>query len=206
MCGCEASAAKLDIGRVMLAPLKYHTHFEAYPASDGDAGEARWYAVHCQPHREGGAANHLANQQFEVFLPRRERVRRHARKIETVLRPFFPGYLFIRLDLSRDRWRCVNSTFGVVRIVMQNDRPAAAPQGVVEALRDACDEKGLLRWEAKLEPGQKIRVVMGPFAEFVGELDELTEAGRVRVLLDIMGGHTPVFLPRNFVVPANSPL
>ena len=173
------------------------------PAPDVDTN-GRWYAVHCQPHREKGAAAHLANQHFEVFLPCREVVRRHARKIETVRRPVFPGYLFIRLDLTRDRWRCINSTFGVVRIVMQNERPAAAPPGVIEALKAECDEGGIFRWQPSLVPGQAVRVVMGPFADFVGQLDQLSDAGRVRVLLDIMGGRTPVFLPRNFVVPANS--
>ena len=47
---------------------------------------------------------------------------------------------------------------------------------------------------------------MGPFADLVGQLDQLSDAGRVRVLLDIMGGRTPVFLPRNYVVSAKSSL
>ena len=164
----------------------------------------RWYAVHCQPHREKAAAAQLANQDFEVFLPFREAVRRHARKTETVHRPLFPSYLFLHLDLTRDPWRCINSTFGVVRIVMQNDQPAAAPSGVVEALRGACDARGLFQWEPSLTLGQSVRIVMGPFADFVGQLDQLSDAGRVRVLLDIMGARTPVCLARNFVVPANS--
>jgi transcription elongation factor/antiterminator RfaH len=166
----------------------------------------RWYAVQCQPHRERGAAAHLQNQNFEVFLPSREVMRRHARKIETVRRPLFPGYLFLHLDLTRDPWRCINSTFGVVRIVMQNELPAAAPPGVVEALMDACDESGVLQWQPSLTLGQDVRVVMGPFADLVGQLDQLSDAGRVRVLLDIMGGRTPVFLPRNYVVSAKSSL
>lgn len=166
--------------------------------------QTRWYAVHCQPHRERGAASHLNNQDFHVFLPCRQKTRRHARKIETVRVPFFPSYLFIRLDLTRDQWRCVNGTFGVVRIVSQNDRPTPAPRGVIEALIESCSEDGLLRRQPKLEIGSKVRVLVGPFADFVGELDQMTDTGRVRVLLDLMGGHTPVFLPRTHVVPAGS--
>lgn len=170
----------------------------------GSDDYGRWYAVQCQPHRERGAAAHLANQDFEAFLPCREKTRRHARKIETVRVPFFPGYLFVRLDLTRDRWRSVNGTFGVVRIVMQGERPAPAPRGVVEALKDACGEDGMLCWQAALTPGQSVRILTGPFTDFIGELDQLTDAGRVRVLLNIMGGHTPVFLPRACVVSAES--
>lgn len=166
-------------------------------------GLSRWYAVHCQPHRENAAVVHLKNQDFRIFLPRRELTRRHARKIEKVRKAFFPGYLFIHLDLTRDRWRCVNSTFGVIRIVMQNDRPAPAPLGVVEALIAASDSEGILRRRTELALGQKVRVINGPLTELVGELEQLTDTDRVRVLLDIMGGRTRVVLPRDDIVPTD---
>lgn len=169
------------------------------------AGSAeRWYAVHCQPNRERAAAAHLRNQNYDVFLPWQRKVRRHARKIESVLRPFFPGYLFLRLDLSQDRWRPINGTFGVVRLVMQGDRPAPAPLGVVEGLKDCCDESGILEWLPALTPGQTVRITDGPFAEFVGELERLDSAGRVRVLLNLMGGEVPAWVPRSSVVPTLS--
>jgi transcriptional antiterminator RfaH len=178
----------------------------ASPSGTEYCDRGRWYAVQCQPHREGGAAVHLANQGFQAFLPRREKTRRHARKIETVRAPFFPGYLFVHLDLTCQRWRSVNGTFGVSRLVMQGDRPAPAPHGVVEALIDACGEDGVLRWQADLAVGKPVRVVVGPFSDLIGELEQLTDAGRVRVLLNIMGAGTPVCLPRTYVVPAESVL
>lgn len=167
-------------------------------------GLSRWYAVHCRPHRESTAAAHLRNQDFAVFLPRREKRIRHARKIEKVRRPFFPGYLFINLDIGHQRWRSINSTVGVIRIVMQNERPAAAPIGVIEALKTACGADDVLHVGPDLSVGQSVRVVDGPFADFVGELDQLTDADRVRVLLDIMGGRTRVVLPRDYLVPADT--
>lgn len=167
-------------------------------------GLSRWYAVHCQPHRESAAAAHLKNQDFAVFLPKREKIVRHARKIEKVRRPFFPGYLFLNLDLDRERWRSINSTVGVVRIVMQNERPAPAPIGVIEALKAACGDDDILHVNADFSIGQKVRVIGGPFADFVGELDQLTDVERVRVLLDIMGGRTRVVLPREYLAPADS--
>jgi transcription elongation factor/antiterminator RfaH len=165
---------------------------------------SRWYAVYCQPHRESAAASHLRNQDFAVFLPKREKMRRHARKIEKVRRPFFPGYLFISLDINRERWRSINSTVGVIRIVMQNDSPAPAPRGVVEGLLAACDKDQILRFIPNLTVGQKVRVIDGPLADLIGELDQLTDTERVRVLLDILGGQTRVVLPREYLVPADS--
>jgi len=173
-----------------------------------DAAEcgARWYAVQCQPHRERIAVSHLANQDFEVFLPWRRKTRRHARKLETISVPFFPGYLFVRLDPTRNRWRSVNGTFGVVRLVCLGDKPSPAPVGVVEALKACCNDDGSLAWLADLVPGQKVRVIAGPFAELIGELESMSDSGRVRVLLEIMGGRTPVFLPHGSIAPAASVL
>ena len=183
-----------------------HSAWPEYVRS-GMAPEPRWYAVQCLSHRETMASAHLQRQNFPVFLPRRQKTRRHARKIDVVLAPFFPGYLFIQLDLTRDQWRSVNGTYGVGRLVMQGDAPAPAPRGVVEALRDASDDDGILRLPSDdLKPGQTVRILVGAFADFIGEIDRLDDAGRVRVLLDIMGGGVPVMLPKNSVVPESSSL
>ncbi len=164
----------------------------------------RWYAVQCLAHRETAAASHLSNQGFEVFFPRRRKVRRHARKTESVLVPFFPGYLFVALDLSRDRWRSVNGTYGVARLVMQGDRPAPAPAGVIEQLQESGDDMSVIQWRPDIRPGESVRVVAGVFSDIVGRLERLDGAGRVRVLLQMMGGHVPALLPEEIVVPARS--
>ena len=174
------------------------------PHSGEALKSSRWYAVQCQPHRERVAARHLTNQGFSIFLPLRKKLRRHARRVDSVQVPFFPGYLFVQFDPARDRWRSVSGTLGVARLVMQGERPAPAPAGIVEALIDACDANNVLRWQAELKPGQSVRVLAGPFADLVGQLERMTDSGRLRVLLDIMGGSTPVFLPRENVAPADS--
>jgi len=163
----------------------------------------RWYAVQCLSHRESAAAAHLQNQDFVVFLPRRQKTRRHARKLETVLVPFFPGYLFVNLDLIHARWRSINGTYGAVRIVTQGDKPAPAPVGVIESLRAACDERGVLHLGPDVRAGQSVRILSGAFADFIGELECLDDAGRVRVLLDIMGGRVPLIVAREHIVPTS---
>ena len=54
-----------------------------------------------------------AKSGFPGILAARQKMRRHARKIDVVLAPFFPGYLFVQLDLQRDQWRSVNGTYGL---------------------------------------------------------------------------------------------
>jgi transcriptional antiterminator RfaH len=155
-------------------------------------------------HREGAAAAHLENQGFSVFIPRRRKIRRHARKIETVLVPFFPGYLFVALDLTRDRWRSVNGTYGVAGLVMHGEAPASVPRGIVETLQGSCDEAGIIHWQPDLKPGQPVRIVTGALADLVGELDRLDASARVCVLLEILGGRVATLIPRESVISADS--
>ncbi len=170
------------------------------------AGGRRWFAVHSLPHRETGAQQQLENQGFHTFLPRGRKIRRHARKLETVLAPIFPRYLFVALDLNLDRWRSVNGTFGVARLVMMaGDRPQPVPHGVVEALIASTDGRGILRFDegGRLVVGQKVRILAGAFAEQIGILQRLDDNGRVRLLLDIMGGGIGVTLPSAALAPVD---
>ncbi len=170
------------------------------------AGGQRWFAVHCLPRREAGAQRQLENQGFHTFLPRCLKARRHARKLENVLAPIFPRYLFVVLDLDRDRWRSVNGTFGVARLVtMAGDRPQPAPRGVVEALIALTDGRGVLRFDGggRLAVGQKVRILAGAFAEQIGLLRRLDDNGRVCLLLDVMGGRIGVTLPAAALAPVD---
>jgi transcription elongation factor/antiterminator RfaH len=188
----------------MLASAETVPAIDAEDDADIRENQKRWYAVHCQSHRERAAAFNLENQGYEVFLPWRTKSRRHARKIETVRVPFFPGYLFVSLDITRERWRNINGTFGVVRILTQGDDPMAVRRGVVEALREVSDDSGAVCWRPDLKIGQSVRILTGPFVDFVGRLDQLTNAGRVCVLLDLLGGQTPMSLPHTSIGPATS--
>ncbi|MBP6689806.1 MAG: hypothetical protein KA153_07430, partial [Hyphomonadaceae bacterium] len=87
----------------------------------------RWFLVNTQSGREQLASLHLARQGYRPFVPSSWRSIRHARKIRTVRAAYFPGYLFVPLDLERDRWRPIDGTVGVLRIVKASGRPQPAP-------------------------------------------------------------------------------
>ena len=89
---------------------------------------------------------------------------------------------------------------------MQGDKPASVPVGVVEALQSACDRFGVIDYRPVLSPGEAVRVVGGPFTDLVGEFIRLDDAGRVRVLLKLMGAQVPVLLSQECVVSARSVL
>jgi transcriptional antiterminator RfaH len=162
---------------------------------------ARWYLVHSAPNREELAFQQLTRQKFTGFLPKLVKSVRHARRIQTKLAAYFPGYLFVQLDLARDRWRSVNGTFGVAYLVGPGELPQPVPVGVVEALLSCSDDRGVITL-GEFQRGQRVRMTAGPFAEQIGVLDRLDATGRVRVLLEIMGGLTPVEARRDFLVVA----
>lgn len=152
----------------------------------------RWYVVQVNPHREQVAAENLARQGFEFFLPRQRRTVRHARRLTERLVSYFPGYLFVRLDLEAQRWRAVNGTLGVRSLIMAGDRPAPAPAGLVEGLQAQADERGCLAPPPDYGPGDRVRLNSGPFADLVGTLDRLEGPARARILIDLLYGVVPV--------------
>ena len=146
--------------------------------------------------QEQRAHAQLRAQGFDAFLPRVARTVRHARKLRTVLSAAFPGYLFVRLDLDRDRWRSVNGTLGVSRLIMGRDLPVPAPEGVVETIFGYVAADGVAHFDRDLLEGQSVRVKSGPLANALGELVGLDANGRVRVLLAIMGGRVETRVAR----------
>jgi transcriptional antiterminator RfaH len=174
-------------------------------ALDPKIDNTRWFAVQTRRGHEAKARFHLERQGYETFLPLFPKTRRHARRLETVYSAFFPGYAFVWLDIRRTRWRPINGTFGVSRIVMETEtRPKPVPHGVVEALHASVDDQDVLQLDTAgdLAMDQQVRVIAGPFADQLGKLTRLDAQGRVQVLLEILGGATRVELDRCSITPA----
>lgn len=156
----------------------------------------RWYIASTKPRQEEKAAHHLRNQGFETYLPRYYKTRRHARRVEKVLRPLFPGYVFIRLDTSMDRWRPVNGTLGVNHILTNGDKPADVPVGVVEEIQASEDRGGVVTLQRPaLKKGDKLRLLQGAFVDCVGILEEMPDDKRVVLLLELLGRQVRVKAP-----------
>ena len=166
------------------------------------AGNERWFLVHTLPKGEAKAELRLKAQGFRCYMPLFEKTVRHARKLRTARAPLFPRYLFVILDLARDSWSPIRSTIGVSRLFTdQAGRPVAVPVGVVESLIERSDGQ-VTRLDTNLVRGQRVRILSGPFADFAGTLARLDGAGRVQVLLEMMGTEVPVTLSRSALAPA----
>src|SRR6516225_9680369 len=108
--------------------LPFHVDVQSLAANE------KWFLVHTLPKSERKAEFHLGAQGFRTFYPQIEKTIRHARQLRTVRAPLFAHYLFVILDLARDRWLSVRSTIGVLRLFTQDGRPVPVPAGIVESL------------------------------------------------------------------------
>jgi transcriptional antiterminator RfaH len=122
--------------------------------------------------------------------------------LSTIEAAFFPGYLFVALDLKRQQWRSVNGTFGVASLVMRGDEPHPVPRGGVETLIALTDEGGILQIGQNLKLGAAIRLAAGPFTEKLGILNRMDDSGCIRVLLGIFGRQVPVSTHSHNALPA----
>jgi transcriptional antiterminator RfaH len=165
---------------------------------------SRWYVVQTQPNGEAKAALNLQRQDYEIYLPRYLKRRSHARKVDLVARPLFPRYLFVAVDKATSRWRSIQSTVGVSRLVCNGDEPAAVPGGVVGALRAREDAKGFVTMDMRpaFSHGDTVRVLAGAFTDCAGLFNGMADHDRVSILLDMLGRKVRVLLDAELVAAA----
>jgi transcriptional antiterminator RfaH len=163
----------------------------------GGAGDIRrWYVVNTKRHQEARAELNLRRQGFRVWLPRFRKACRRARKLDTVIVPLFPSYMFVRLDSEAERWRSINSTLGVVRLLCNGDIPQAVPDGLIDDIMQRCDANGLVEPSPRrFAVGQALRVVAGPFADLQGICEGMSGRDRVILLLSILGREVRATVP-----------
>lgn len=157
----------------------------------------QWFVVHTQPCKESIAYQHLAEQGFETYFPKFKKIRRHARKVEEVLAPLFPRYLFVGLDMEVDQWRSVNGTRGVSYLLMNDNRPAAVPSEIVRRLKDQENGDGLvpLKSMALFAKGDRVRILDGAFKDYVAVFEKMDDKKRVQLLLNCLGRDMKISLP-----------
>lgn len=146
-----------------------------------------WYTFHTKPNAEYQVAQTLRQRGLEVFLPEVKAPRSRRRR---KMKPFFPSYLFAKVDLkaigiSKLRW-----VPGLNRLVAFGDQPIPVPEEIIEYILDnleALQAQGGLPTH-NFKPGDTVRITSGPFEGMEAIFDQgTTSAERVQVLLEILG-------------------
>lgn len=166
-------------------------------------GEGKWFVVHTYSGHENKAAEalkqrittmNLSHRIFEVIVPIRNIVVvRHGKK-EEQKEKIFPGYILVRMLLEDDSWLAVRTTPGVTAFVGIGNKPTPISDSEVEAIMKFSKLEAP-KFKTKFSKGEAVKIVDGPFAEFLGTVETIDEEkGKVRVLVSIFGRETPVEL------------
>lgn len=172
--------------------------------SDVDNKKARWYVVHVYSGHEKKIAEalrqraqtlHLTDKIVQVLIPTQDKIQIRRGQRKTVSEKIFPGYMLVKLEMTDDAWLAIRTTDGVTGFVGMSSKPTPLPKSEVEAIMKYTEQSGEASYKADFVDGEAVKVVDGPFNDFLGSVDKIDEEkGKVTVLLNIFGRETPVEL------------
>ncbi|MEM7329353.1 MAG: transcription termination/antitermination NusG family protein [Pseudomonadota bacterium] len=164
--------------------------------------EKVWYALAVQPRKESFVERQLQSAGINAACPRYRKTIRHARSVKCILSPFFPGYLFVQLDPASQDWRQVNWVRGSIGLIKFDNRPARLSSEFVSSFISSLDSNGLVQLEPDLQIGARVQAIGGPFDRLSGEVIDLPESDRVKILMDALNRKVETTLPRSSLVVA----
>ena len=155
---------------------------------DDYASSCAWYAAQLRPNGDSLALANLERQGFNAFRPLLWETKSTAKGLQRVLRPMFPGYIFVEFDIARSEWTKIRSTRGITRLVGNNSTgPSQLPVGLINLLKQRCAGNFADQGANSFKPGDKVHVSSGPFAAFLATVERMDAKGRVGLLIDFMG-------------------
>ena len=171
--------------------------------------EVRWYIIHAYSGQETRVKGNLeqrvktmdmTDRIFQVVVPTEDEMEIKGGQKKAVSRTIFPGYILVQMRMDDQSWFVVRNTPGVTGFVSAEDEAEQRPKPV--ALEESEVQKILRLIETDeprprigLEKGQKVRITDGPFMDFMGVVDDISqERAKVKVLVSFFGRETPVEL------------
>lgn len=172
----------------------------------GDEWGQTWVAAGTHPHKEPTAITNLVRQGFEAYCPMIRKRWRHARKVREVLRPLFPGYVFIAIDQTQQRWRPILSTVGIRTLVRFGDTLGVLPHRFVESLRSYENDGAvsICYPPSSYAPGDRVRLCDGPFEGVIATVLSVEEHARLQILMHLLNRGVRVRVSANSVAPADA--
>jgi transcriptional antiterminator NusG len=165
--------------------------------------KAAWYVVHAYSGHEAKAAEQLRqrvesmglqDQILEILIPTQEKIEIRAGTKKKVEEKIFPGYLLVKMLLNDNSWLTVRTTNGITGFVGMGDRPTPLRKEEVKNIQDFA-KLAAPKFKTKFSVGEAVKIVDGPFADFLGTIENIDEGkGKLKVLVSIFGRETPVEL------------
>ena len=175
-------------------------------AGDGMAGDEdgrHWYVVHTYSGYENKVKKNLehrilshdiSDRIFRVEVPTVEEIEIKGGQRRPVERKIYPGYVLVQMVMDEESWYVVRNTPGVTGFVGMGNKPTPLPPSEADNILKMMQATAP-KVKMTLQPGQAVKIVDGPFADFEGIVDNINqEKGKVRVRVSFFGRETPVEL------------
>lgn len=165
--------------------------------------EKNWYVIHTYSGYENKVKANLekrvesmnvGDKIFRVLVPMEDEVEIKDGKRKIAKRKVFPGYVLVEMSLTDESWYVVRNTPGVTGFVGTGSKPIPLLESEIKQI---LKHMGLeeARPKVNFEVGEAIRVISGPFQNFIGSVEEIyPDKGKMKVLVAMFGRETPVEL------------
>ncbi len=165
--------------------------------------QKHWFVIHTYSGYEERVKKNLeqriksmdiGNEVSQVVIPTEDEIEVRSGQRRTVTKKILPGYVLVQMKMSDQSWKIVRDTPGVTGFVGSGNKPVPLQEEEVSRILKQMEAEAP-RLKIGFREGQSIRVIDGPFIDFIGVVDSLnSEKGKVRVLLSLFGRETPVEL------------
>jgi transcription termination/antitermination protein NusG len=182
------------------APRHMKNHYVITKTEDK---KAHWYIIHTYSGHETRVAVNmiqriktmkLEDKVFELLIPTQNKIQIKRGKKQEIREKIFPGYMLVKMTLTDDSWLAVRTTPGVTSFVGVGNKPTPLPPQEVKQIQKFMDQEAP-KYKSTFSVGEAVRIVEGPFADFLGSVDSIDESkGKINVLVSIFGRETPVEL------------
>ena len=163
----------------------------------------KWFLVYTKAREEERAKKNLENQGFETFLPMIAYEKISQPKSYS-LKPMFPRYLFIIINVERDNWHLIKSTRGVSHVVLFGSKFAAVPNAVIEFIKTRVNNHSIIKQKVTrqlFQKGDKLVIKKGIMKGKEATFFSKTGKERVKILLKLMNEIVMAELPEHNIGP-----
>ena len=151
-----------------------------------------WIVARNKPNQNTTALINLERQNFEFFQPTFKTISRVQNTFKEIIKPVFPGYIFIAINLEEKNWHKINNTRGISRIIVFGNEIPLIRCELIKELKYRFSRNSSPKAVDPFEIGMIAEITNGPFAQLIGKIEETDSDQRIWILLDILGTQTRI--------------
>ena len=160
-----------------------------------------WIVARNKPNQDKTALINLERQNFDFFQPTFKTMSKKQNKFKEIIKPVFPGYIFIAVNLEENNWHKINNTRGISRIIVFGNEIPLMHCELIEALKCRFSLNKTPKAVDPFEKGMNAEITNGPFAQLIGKIEKIDADQRIWVLLDVLGTQTRVSIDKLNLTP-----